>query len=57
MMKTRAEFFARKHHRLGLWIAFYETRLTGRIIGEFIKMVNEMMPRVTKLAIVGSSSQ
>ncbi len=54
MMKAEAEFSAQQHRRLGLWIDFYETKLTDRVIQEFIEMLKQMEPRVTKLAIVGA---
>ncbi len=54
MMKAEAEFSARQHHRLGLWIDFYETKLTDRVIQEFIEMLQQMRPRLTKLGIVGA---
>src|SRR5512147_2103902 len=54
MMKAEAEFSARQHRRLGLWIDFYETKLTDRVIQEFIEMLKQMRSRVTKLGIVGA---
>jgi len=55
MMKAEALFFSGQHRQLGLWIDFYETTLTDRVIQEFVEMVKTMMPRVTKLGIVGCS--
>src|SRR6266542_4594729 len=55
MMKAEAMFFSTQHRQLGLWIDFYETKLTDRVIKEFVEMVKEMMPRVTRLGIVGCS--
>ena len=55
MMKAEALFFTSQHRQLGLWIDFYETKLTDRVIQEFVEMVKAMMPRVTKLGIVGCS--
>jgi len=56
MMKAEAAFFTGQHRQLGLWIDFYETKLTDRVIREFIEMLKQMRPRVTKLGIVGASS-
>jgi len=56
MMKAEAAFFTGQHRQLGLWIDFYETKLTNRVIEEFIEMLKQMSPRVTKLGIVGASS-
>jgi hypothetical protein len=55
MMKAEAEFSAKQYRQLGLWIDFYETKLTDRVIQEFIEMLRQMRPRVTKLGIVGAS--
>jgi hypothetical protein len=54
MMQAEAEFSARQHRRLGLWIDFYETKLTDRVIHKFIEMLMQMRPRITKLGIVGA---
>ncbi len=54
MMKAEAEFSAQQYRRLGLWIDFYETKLTDRVIQAFIEMLQQMRPRVTKLGIVGA---
>lgn len=55
MMKAEAEFFTRQHRHLGVWIDFYETKLTDRVIEEFIEMIKRMQPKLTKLGIVGAS--
>lgn len=39
LMKAEEEFFNKQHHQLGLWIDFYETKLTDSVIREFIEMV------------------
>ncbi len=54
MMKAEAAFSAGQHYRLGLWIDFYETKLTDRVIKEFIEMLKQMRPRITKLGVVGA---
>lgn len=56
MMKAEADFFIQQHRQLGIWIDFYETRLTNRVIEEFIKMIEQMRPKLTKLGVVGASS-
>lgn len=53
MMKAEAKFFTRQHRYIGIWIDFYETKLTDRVIKEFIEMLKQMSPRITKLGIVG----
>jgi hypothetical protein len=54
MMKAEAEFSKQQHRRLGLWIDFYETKLSDRVIHEFVGMVEQMSSRITKLGIVGA---
>jgi hypothetical protein len=53
MMKAEAMFFTKQPRELGLWIDFYETKLTDRVIQEFIEMLKQMSSRITKLGIVG----
>lgn len=55
MMKAEAEFSSRQHRQLGLWIDFYETKLTDKVIEEFVEMLKQMRSHVTKLGIVGTS--
>jgi len=55
MMKAEETFFAKQHRQMGLWIDFYETKLTDRVIQEFVEMLKQMKPRLTKLGIVGAS--
>lgn len=56
MMKSEATFFTKQHRDLGIWIDFYETKLTDRVIQGFVEMVEHMGPKVTKVAIVGCST-
>jgi len=55
MMKAEALFFNQQHRQLGLWIDFYETKLTNRVIKEFIGMIEQMRPKITRLGVVGAS--
>ena len=56
MMKAEEAFFTSKHRPIGIWIDFYETKLTDRVIQAFVKMIEGMGPQVTKLGIVGCSA-
>jgi hypothetical protein len=56
MMKAEAMFFKQQHRYIGIWIDFYETKLTDRVIKEFIEMIKDMRARITKLGIVGCST-
>ncbi len=55
MMKAEEAFFTGKHRPIGIWIDFYETKLTDRVIRAFVDMIEAMGPQVTKLGIVGCS--
>ena len=55
MMKAEENFILKQYRKMGLWIDFYETKLTPRVIGEFVEMLERIQPRVTKLGIVGCS--
>ena len=55
MMKAEADFFTSKHRLIGVWVDFYETKLTDRVIQAFLEMIERMGSQVTKLGIVGCS--
>ena len=55
MMKAEAKFLNEKHRQMGIWIDFYETRLTDRVLKELIEMLKHIRGKTTKLAIVGCS--
>ena len=55
MMKAEETFFDLRHRPIGVWIDFYDTELTDRVIEAFIEMIEHMSPHITKLAIVGCS--
>jgi hypothetical protein len=53
MMKDEASFFTKQHREMAIWIDFYETKLTDRVIQAFVEMIQQMGPKVSKLGIVG----
>lgn len=55
MMSAEETFFTLRHRPMGVWIDFYDTELTNRVIDAFVEMIEHTAPQVTKLAIVGSS--
>ncbi|HLO31061.1 MAG TPA: hypothetical protein VK249_18075 [Anaerolineales bacterium] len=55
MMRAEEEFFNQQHRPMGIWIDFYETKLTDRVIKAFVEMIEHMGPQVTRLGIVGCS--
>jgi hypothetical protein len=55
MMKAEEEFVTEHHRPMGIWIDFYETKLTDRVIQEFIEILKHIKSQTTKLGIVGCS--
>ena len=53
MMKAEGAFIMAQNRKIGLWIDFYETKLTPRVMAELIEMLKLIHPRLSKLAIVG----
>ena len=55
MMQAEETFLTLRHQPMGLWIDFYDTELTDRVIEAFIEMIKHIRPQVSKLALVGCS--
>ena len=55
LMKAEEAFMKKQNCQLPLWIDFYETKLTDRILTEFLHSMNRLHPHIPKLAIVGCS--
>ena len=53
MMKAEEAFFIQQHRPIGIWIDFYQTKLTDRVIKEFVEMIEHMRPHLTRLGLVG----
>ena len=56
MMKAEETFFTKQHRHMGIWIDFYETKLTDTVIRELIEMLKQIYHLTTKLGIVGCPS-
>jgi hypothetical protein len=54
-MRAEEEFMAGLYGHFPLWIDFYETKLTDRILSEFLQSMYRSRDFITKLAIVGCS--
>ncbi len=54
-MKAEEEFIRENVRRTPLWIDFYETRLTDRVLIEFVNSIGRLGDRITRLAIAGCS--
>jgi hypothetical protein len=55
IMQSEETFFTVRHRPMGVWIDFYDTDLTDKVIEAFVEMIEHMSPLVTKLALVGCS--
>jgi hypothetical protein len=55
MMKAEQEFFLKQNRKMNLYINFYGTKLTDRVLGEFIEYILNISHRTSKLGIVGCS--
>lgn len=53
MMKAEQAFFKGQNRPMGIWIDFYETKLTDRVLKELIELLKQIHPKTTKLGIVG----
>jgi hypothetical protein len=54
-MKAEEEFILSLHRQFPLWIDFYETNLTDRLLTEFLESVSRLRDQIIKLGIVGCS--
>ena len=54
-MGAEEAFIADTHKQLPWWIDFYETKLTDRVLIEFLNSMYRSRDHITKLAIVGCS--
>ena len=55
MMKAEEDFLIKKHRQMGMWIDFYETKMTDRVIAALIEMLTHLVNQTTKLSLVGCS--
>jgi hypothetical protein len=54
-IKAEEFFFLQQNRCIGVWIDFYQTKLTNRVIEEFIEMVIHCSKLISKLGLVGCS--
>jgi hypothetical protein len=54
-MKAAEAFFIDQNQTIGLWIDFYHTKLTSRVIGEFVETLKHVNKQILKLGLVGCS--
>jgi hypothetical protein len=54
-MRAEERFFLQQNRSIGLWIDFCQTRLTARVIDEFVGFLEHTQDHILKLALVGCS--
>ena len=55
-MRAEALFFNEQKRSLGIWMDFYQTKLSDRVIEELIEFLRKTRPHTLKLGLVGCSS-
>ena len=55
LMRAEEEFFIEQNYPLPYWVNFYGTKLTHKVLSEFMQSVNRLQRYIPKLAIVGCS--
>jgi hypothetical protein len=54
-MRAEALFFNEQKRSLGIWMDFYQTKLSDRVIGELIEFLQNTRSHTLKLSLVGCS--
>jgi len=54
-IKAEEVFFIQQNKHMGVWIDFYQTKLTDRVTTEFIEMLKHTSHLILKLGLVGCS--
>ena len=54
-MRAEEEFLVKQNYPLPYWVNFYGTRLTNKVLREFMQSINRLQRYIPKLAIVGCS--
>lgn len=55
LMQAEEEFLIKQNHPLPYWVNFNGTRLTEKVLSEFIQSINRVQRYMPRLAIVGCS--
>lgn len=55
LMKAEEQFIAGPNHHMPVWVDFYETQLTDRILLAFLDSIQRLRTHITRLALVGCS--
>lgn len=57
LMQEEETFLSKPHIKIPVWVDYYETKLTDRILEEFLQSMDRLQPHMIKLALVGMSSR
>jgi hypothetical protein len=55
-MQAEAIFFNEQRKSMGIWMDFYQTRISDRVIGGLIEFLQDTRPHLTRLGVVGCSA-
>jgi hypothetical protein len=55
MMKAEEVFFLRQNRAIPIWMDFYQTDLTDRVLAQWMVFIQDTRERITRLALVGCS--
>jgi hypothetical protein len=53
LMKQEEEFIVKTNRKLKIWVDFYETSITDRVLQEFINNIKNLNKYIDKLSVVG----
>jgi hypothetical protein len=54
-LKEEEAFIRKQNMKIGMWFDFCQTRMTDKVIKEFIETIYRLQNHITKMAIVGCS--
>jgi hypothetical protein len=54
-IKEEESFILKQNMKIGMWFDFYQTKMTDKVINEFINTICTIQNHIIKMAIVGCS--
>jgi len=54
-IKKEESFILKQNMKIGMWFDFYQTKMTDKVINEFIDTICTIQNHIIKMAIVGCS--
>jgi hypothetical protein len=54
-IKKEESFILKQNMKIGMWFDFYQTKMTDKVINEFIDTISNLQNHIIKMAIVGCS--